>query len=179
MGGGLGGGEIGIILAGTGIGKSTILTKIANEALEHDKNVLQIIFEDNEDDIRRKHFTIWSKVPLMEIDDNRDFVFERVVEHHKTLKGKLVVKKFSQENTTIPDIRQWIDRYYKKFGVRFDIVIIDYLDCIEPHKKSVDITHGEINIVKAFEGMAADYNIPCWTAILIHWHVFHRHSPKH
>ena len=165
MGGGLGGGEIGIILAGTGVGKSTILTKIANEALEHDKNVLQIIFEDNEDDIRRKHFTIWSKVPLMDIDDNRDFVLNRVVEHHQTLRGKLVIKKFSQENTTIPDIRQWMDRYYKKFGILFDIVILDYLDCIEPHKKSVDMTHGEINIVKAFEGMASDYNIPCWTAI--------------
>ncbi len=165
IGGGLGGGEIGIVLAGTGVGKSTILSRFANEALEHDKNVLQIIFEDNEDDIRRKHFTIWSKVPLQDIDDNRDFVFGRVVEHHKTLEGKLIIKKFSQENTTIPDIRSWMERYEKKFGIKFDMVIIDYLDCIEPHKKSVDLTHGEINIVKAFEGMASDYNIPCWTAI--------------
>jgi len=165
MGGGLGGGEIGILLAGTGVGKSTFLSLVANTALEHNKNVLQIVFEDNEDDIRRKHFAIWSKVALMDIDDNRDFVFNRVVEHHKTLEGKLIIKKFSQENTTIPDIRAWMERYYKKFGIRFDIVILDYLDCVEPHKKSVDLTHGEINIVKAFEGMASDYDIPCWTAI--------------
>ena len=165
MGGGLGRGEMGIVLAPSGYGKSTILTKFSNEALEHGKNVLQIIFEDTEDQIRRKHFTIWSKVELKKIDDNRDFVYQRVVEHHKTMTGKLIIKKFSQENTTIPDIRNWIDRYQKKFGVIFDIVTLDYLDCIEPHKKSVDQTHAELNIVKAFEAMAADYNIPCWTAL--------------
>ncbi len=165
MGGGLGEGEIGIILAPLGVGKSTILTKIANTALEHDKNVLQIIFEDKEDDIRRKHYTIWSKVPLNEIDDNRDFVLSRVVEHSKTLNGELVVIKLSQENTTIPDIRHWISRYQKKFGIIFDMIVIDYLDCVEPHKKSADLTAAELHIVKAFEAMASDYNIPCWTAL--------------
>jgi len=165
MGGGLGKGEMGVVLAPSGFGKSTILTKFANEALEHEKNVLQIIFEDTEDQIRRKHFTIWSGVELNKIDDNTDFVYQRVVEHHTKLKGKLIIKKFSQENTTMPDIRNWIDRYQKKFGIHFHIIVLDYLDCIEPHKKSVDQTHAELNIVKAFEAMAADYNIPCWTAL--------------
>ena len=63
-GGGLGKGEIGVILAASGVGKSTILTKIANSGLEDGKNILQIIFEDSIDEIRRKHFSIWSKVPL-------------------------------------------------------------------------------------------------------------------
>ena len=165
MGGGLGNGEIGIVLAASGVGKSTILTKFANQGLEHNKNVLQIIFEDTEDQIRRKHFTIWSKVELNEIDKNADFVYQRVVEHHKSLSGKLVIKRFSQENTTMLDIRRWIERYQKKFGIRFHLIILDYLDCIEPHKKSVDMNHAELNVVKAFEAMAADYNIPCWTAL--------------
>jgi RecA/RadA recombinase len=165
MGGGLGRGEMGIVLAGTGVGKSTILTKFANEAVEHGKNVLQIIFEDTEDQIRRKHFCVWSKVPLMDMDDNIEFVTERVREHRKTLTGKLIIKKFSQENTTLPDIRHWIDRYQKKFGITFDMVVLDYLDCVEPHKNSVDMTHAEINVVKAFEAMAGELNIPCWTAL--------------
>lgn len=165
MGGGLGRGEMGIVLAPSGYGKSTILTKFSNEALEHGKNVLQIIFEDPEDQIRRKHFTIWSGIELKEIDNNRDYVYQRIVEHHKTLDGKLIIKKFSQEDTTMPDIRSWVERYQKKFGIIFDIITLDYLDCIEPHKKSVDLTHAELNIVKAFEAMASDFNIPCWTAL--------------
>jgi len=165
MGGGLGKGEMGIVLAASGVGKSTILTKFANEALNHDKNVLQIIFEDNEDDITRKHFTIWSKIELKEIDNNTEYVHQQVTEKAKKIKGNLILKKFSQEDTTIPDIRNWIDRFQKKFGYKFDIIILDYLDCVEPHKKSVDLTHAEFNVVKAFEGMASDYDIPCWTAL--------------
>lgn len=165
MGGGLGRGEIGIVLAPSGFGKTTILTKFANEALEHGKNVLQIIFEDTEDQVRRKHFTIWSKIEQNKIDENREFVYERIREHSKTLSGKLIIKKFSQEDTTISGIRYWIERFQKKFGITFNIIILDYLDCVEPHKKSVDLTHGEINVVKAFEAMASDYNIPCWTAL--------------
>jgi KaiC/GvpD/RAD55 family RecA-like ATPase len=42
--GGLAKGEIGVVLAPTGVGKSTILTKIANHAFNLGYNVLQIFF---------------------------------------------------------------------------------------------------------------------------------------
>ena len=45
--GGLGIGELGVVLAPTGTGKTTLLTKIANSAHASGKNVLQIFFEDN------------------------------------------------------------------------------------------------------------------------------------
>ena len=56
--GGLAKGEIGVILAPTGVGKTTILTKIANTAFNLGYNVLQIFFEDNPKIIQRKHFTL-------------------------------------------------------------------------------------------------------------------------
>ena len=46
--GGLAKGEIGVILAPTGVGKSTLLTKVANHAFNMGYNVLQIFFEDNQ-----------------------------------------------------------------------------------------------------------------------------------
>ena len=54
--GGLAKGEIGVILAPTGVGKTTVLTKIANTAFNMGYNVLQIFFEDNPKIIQRKHF---------------------------------------------------------------------------------------------------------------------------
>ena len=45
--GGLAKGEIGVILAPTGVGKTTILTKIANTAFNLGYNVLQVFFEEN------------------------------------------------------------------------------------------------------------------------------------
>ena len=161
-----GGGEIGIILAPSGVGKSTILSYIANTAYGHGLNVLQIIFEDKPDDIRRKHFAKWTDIPLSEIDDNREEVHRKIIEwHKKTDHGRLVLKKFSQEDTTMPKIRQYIEKYRKKHGVVFNIVILDYIDVLESHKKSADQNASELAIIKAFEGMAHDLDIPCWTAI--------------
>ena len=164
--GGLGGGEIGIILAPSGVGKSTILSYIANNAYNLGLNVLQLIFEDTEDQIRRKHYAKWSKIPLSEMDDRRDEVHQKIVDWHKTnIFGRLIIKKFSQEDTTMPKVRQYIDKYRKKNGIKFDIVVLDYIDVLESHKKAVDQNASELAIIKSFEAMASDLDIPCWTAI--------------
>ena len=166
-GGGLGKGEIGIILTPSGVGKTTALTKIANTSYDENKNVLQIIFEDTEDQIKRKHFGIWSKTPLSEIDDNADYVKKVAYDKADKMRGKahLVIKEFSQEDTTMLDIRNWIIKYQKKWGFKFDIIVLDYLDCLESHKKTYDRNEAELVIIKSFEAMASDFNIPCWTAI--------------
>jgi len=167
-GGGLGKGEIGIVLTPSGIGKTTLLTKIANTAYEESKNVLQIIFEDKIEQIQRKYFTIWSEVPLDEIDDNAEYVGEKVknrVREFKKNGGRLIIKKFSQEDTTMLDIRNWIKRYEKKWGYKFELVVLDYLDCLDSHKKTKDRTEAELIIIKSFEAMAGDLNIPAWSAI--------------
>jgi len=168
-GGGLGKGEIGLILSPSGTGKSTALTVIANTAYEQEKNVAQIIFEDTKDQIKRKHYTIWAKSALSKLDDKEENV--RVIkianEKAKSLvgKGRLVIKKFSQENTTMIDIKNWMIGFQKKYGFKFDILVLDYLDCLESHKKSPDRTEAELQIVKAFEALASDFDIPAWSAL--------------
>jgi replicative DNA helicase len=165
-GGGLGKGEIGLILTPSGVGKTTLLTKIANTARELNYNVLQIVFEDTIEQIQRKHVTLWTGIPLTEIDGRNEEALEKSNKHIEKLEpAKLTIKKFSQEDTTMKDIRAWIVREQKKWGFKYDIVIIDYLDCLESHKKSPDRNEAELVIIKSFEAMSADFNIPCWTAI--------------
>ena len=168
-GGGLGRGEIGIVLAPPGTGKTTLLTKIANSGYNDGKNVLQIIFEDTEDQIKRKHYTIWTGVKLSELNEKTDFVTESVgayiKNHKKNNSNKLVIKRFSQENTTLPIIKQWMLNYEKKFGIKFDLLVLDYIDCLESHKRSKDLHEGELVIIKSFEALASDLDIPAWSAI--------------
>jgi replicative DNA helicase len=78
--GGLAKGELGVILAPTGVGKSTILTKISNHAYNLGFNVLQIFFEDNPQIIQRKHFTLWTKIHPDELSDKKDEVIAKVKE---------------------------------------------------------------------------------------------------
>ena len=168
-GGGLGKGEIGVILTPSGVGKTTLLTKIANTAFDEGKNVAQIIFEDTKEQIQRKHFAIWANSALSKMDEEEENSRVNKVAHDKCEKmigkGCLMVKRFSQENTTIVDIRKWMIGYQKKFGIKFDILVLDYLDCLEPHKKSPDRNEAELVIIKGFETLAADFDIPAWTAI--------------
>ena len=147
---------------------TTLLTKIANTAYEDSKKVLQIVFEDTVPQVQRKHFAIWSDIGLSSMDENNDIVTERVKKKGNELKklgGKLIIKRFSQEDTTMKDIRNWIIRYQKKWGYKFDLVVLDYLDCLESHKKTNDRNEAELVIIKSFEAMAGDFNIPCWSAI--------------
>ncbi len=166
-GGGLGKGEMGLIVTPSGVGKTTLLTKIANTARANNYNVLQIIFEDTIEQIKRKHVTLWTGIPLSELDNRNDEALKLSNEHiaNKLGQGRLTVKKFSQEDTTMKDVRDWIVREQKKWNFKFDIVIIDYLDCLESHKKTADRNEAELVIVKSFEAMASDFDIPCWSAI--------------
>jgi replicative DNA helicase len=166
-GGGLGKGEMGLILTPSGVGKTTLLTKIANTAREHNKNVLQIIFEDTKEQIQRKHVTIWTEIPLTQLDERNTEALQKSKEHieKKLGPGRLTIKKFSQEDTTMRDVKDFILREQKKWGFRFDIIVLDYLDCLESHKRVSDRNEAELIIVKAFEALAGDLNIPCWSAI--------------
>ena len=83
--GGLAKGEIGVILAPTGVGKTTILTKIANTAFNLGYNVLQVFFEDNPKIIQRKHFTLWTGIEPDNLVKNRDEVMSKVTEIQETM----------------------------------------------------------------------------------------------
>jgi len=165
MNGGLGKGEMGLILAGPGTGKSTILSKIANTALNHGKNVLQIIFEDTYKDIIRKHYCVWSGVPLPEMSDKKNFVKEKILEKQGDLKGRLVLVKFPEEGITVPFIERWIADYTKKTGIRFDLIVLDYIDCVESHKKHKEKLDDELKVIKSFIGMLDRLQIPGWSAV--------------
>jgi len=148
---------------------TTALTIIANTAYEQEKNVAQIIFEDTKDQIKRKHFTIWAESALSRLneDEENERVFNIADAKAREMEGKcrLIIKRFSQEDTTMKDVRNWMLSYQKKWGFKFDLLVLDYLDCLESHKMRQDRTESELTIIKGFEALAADFDIPAWTAI--------------
>ena len=83
-------GEIGVILAPTGVGKTTILTKIANTAFNLGYNVLQIFFEDNPKIIQRKHFTLWTGIEPDNLVQNKEAVMGKITEIKETMKNELI-----------------------------------------------------------------------------------------
>ena len=106
--GGLAKGEIGVILAPTGVGKTTVLTKIANTAFNMGYNVLQIFFEDNPKIIQRKHFTIWTGIEPDKLALQKEEVIAKVDEIRNQMPNKLVLKKLPSDTMTMNQIKNQV-----------------------------------------------------------------------
>lgn len=161
--GGLGKGELGVMLMATGIGKTTALTKIANTAHQEGYNVLQIFFEDNPSSIKRKHYTIWSGVAPDEQSYNVEEVMGKVKSAQENSKGQLRLLKLPSDGTTITDIRNKIRKMIAD-GFKIDLLIIDYVDCISS-KGGDEEWKGEGAIMRALETMASEFEFALWTAV--------------
>jgi replicative DNA helicase len=166
MDGGLSKTELAVILAPFGVGKTTMMTKIANTAISDGKKVLQIFFEDNPKVIQRKHLSCWSGYDLNSLSIHKDELIQMTKEWEEGMKGKgqLILKKFSSDGTTIPVIRQYIRKLIAQ-GFRPDIVLLDYIDCVEPSRKFDDVNVGEGSVMRQFETMLSELDIAGWTAI--------------
>lgn len=165
MDGGLSKGELAVILAPFGVGKTTMVTKIGNHAKNIGKNVLQIFFEDNPKVIQRKHLTCWmnGELTLNELNVNKERVFNRAKEEQEK-PGIIKLKKFPSDGTTIPHIKQYIKKQISQ-GFRPDILLLDYIDCVQPTRQFKDEYSGEGNVMRQFETMLAELNIAGWTAV--------------
>ncbi|HUU86708.1 MAG TPA: DnaB family ATPase [Candidatus Glassbacteria bacterium] len=162
--GGIARGEMALLLAPTGIGKTTWLTMMANSAYVAGANVLHIFFEDNMNDIRRKHYTIWTGVAPDELPKQKEFVKEFI--HEKVSKNKNFLKlaKYPSGDLSISEIKNKIRKLASE-GHKIDLLVLDYVDCISGEATMTgDEWKGEGAIMRSLEGMTDEFNIAIWTA---------------
>jgi len=161
--GGLAKGEIGVILAPTGVGKTTVTTKIANHAFNMGFNVLQIFFEDNPKIIQRKHFTLWTGIAPDQLQLHKEEVLDKVKEIQNNAKNKLILKKLPSDTLTMNQIKNQLRKMIAD-GINLDVIILDYIDCVTPEKALEDEWKSEGSVMRAFESMCHELNIAGWTA---------------
>ena len=164
MDGGLSKGELALILAAFGVGKTTMMTKIANTAVNDGYKVLQIFFEDNPKVIQRKHLSCWSGIDLNSLSLHKDEILELCDKKVTESTGILKLKKFPSDGTTMPMIRKYIRKKIAE-GFRPDIVILDYIDCVQPSRNYDDANIGEGAVMRQFESMLDELNMAGWTAV--------------
>ena len=165
MNGGLSKGELAVILAPTGVGKTTITTKMVNHGKNLGYNMLQIFFEDDVKQIQRKHFACWmeGKYQLNDLGFHSDEVLG-VVKQRQSEPGEIRLKRFSSDSTTIPIIKQYIKKLISQ-GFRPDVVILDYIDVVQPSKQFSNSWEGEGNVMRQFETMLKEFDMAGWTAV--------------
>jgi replicative DNA helicase len=162
--GGLARGEMALLLAPTGIGKTTWLTMMANSAYVAGANVLHIFFEDSMKDIRRKHYTMWTGVAPDELRKQREFVNDFINEKTSKNKNFLKLAKYPSGSLSISEIKNKIRKLASE-GLKIDLLVLDYVDCIASESTMIgDEWKGEGAIMRSLEGMTDEFDIAIWTA---------------
>lgn len=158
MNGGLSRGELGIVLAPLGIGKTSTATYLANTAYNLGLNVLQICFEDQPKQIQRKHAAKWCNMPINDLAANKEEVVRIVNEKTKNNPGNLIIVKMSSIDTTMKYIKNYV-KDLKQKGIVLDLMIIDYIDCVQPSRVYADQNVAEGMIMREYESLLSEFNI--------------------
>lgn len=166
-GGGIAEGEVAMVIAPLGVGKTTFLTSIANHAFMSGKNVLQIFFEDSKNSVLSKHYARMSGIPLGELTENKEFVLNKVKEIESEATGHIEILKFPADGVTVSKIKGLVKKQIAK-GFKPDLIVIDYVDCIEAEYEKggtvLDEWGYEGKIMRKLESLADDFQVAIWTA---------------
>ena len=158
--GGLGRGEIGVVTANTGVGKSHWLVAIGSNAMRAGKNVLHYTFELTENSVGIRYDSNLCGISSSDVQDNKELVKE--VYQNKPL-GRLIIKEYPTGSASSVTIRNHIEKLALK-GFKPNIIIVDYADIMKSIRKSDNLRHELKFIYEELRNLAMELDIPVWTA---------------
>jgi len=163
MGGGLGAGEIGIVCAPSGVGKSHLLTHFGAQALLQGKNVFHYTMELNERYVGIRYDSHLTEINSSDCSDATDLI-KQYFEVNREHMGRLIIKEFPARSITCNNIKSHVDKMTYK-GIRPDLVIIDYAGIIRSTEK-YDLPRLEMQfVIQEIRKMAKELDVPVWTAL--------------
>ena len=125
--GGLGAGELGVIVAPAGIGKSWTLQALGSDVVRSGKTVVHYSLELNENYVGLRYDSIFSGVTTSNIKYHKEEV-EKLI---SKLPGKLLIKYFPTKAASVQTIGAHL-KQIELSGVKIDMVIVDYADILMP-----------------------------------------------
>jgi len=158
--GGLGRGEIGVVTANTGVGKSHFLVSVGAEALRRGKNVVHYTFELSETAVGLRYDSNFCNIPSNEVIDRKDEVLKKYEEIDL---GRLIIKEYPTGSATVMMIRNHLEKLSLK-GFAPSLIVIDYADIMRSSRKYDSLRHELKLIYEELRNLAMDMNIPVWTA---------------
>jgi replicative DNA helicase len=159
IGGGLASGELGVIAAPSGIGKSWALATIGANAARAGKRVVYYTLELNENYVGLRFDTIFTGIEPGNIPNNADQV-RGVVDG---VMGDIVIKYYPPSAITTHTIQAHLEHLIAN-KMKPDIMLIDYADLMRSTERS-DARHEELGqIYKELRGLSGEMGLPCWTA---------------
>ena len=159
--GGLGPGELGVIISSAGGGKSWCLASLGKSAMKAGKNVLHYTMELNECYVGLRYDSCFTGIPFQDIVEHEETVKNVVA----NIKGKLLIKEYPTKSVGVSTILAHAS-LANTMGYPVDMVVIDYADILSPgnHGNNANSYVEQGGIYEDLRGLAGELGVPVWTA---------------
>lgn len=167
LGGGLRKGDVGLLLAGSGVAKTCISTSFACWSAYHNQRVAHFVLEDKKDDILKKYIGFVTNIQPFEQHKRKDEVIQRLKDRQTEYQNMLnnIRSVFATKNNSeikimsTDDIDKELERMVND-GFAPDMVVVDYYDRIKKYGK--EIWMEDERIINDLLVIATKYNVALW-----------------
>ena len=159
--GGLGSGELGVVIAPTGAGKSMVLVHLGAQAVKAGLNVVHYTLELSHTTIGQRYDSCLTGVNLKDLFSLKEQIYEKV----KDIEGNVIIKEYPTKSANTNTIRAHLDKL-KQQGIPIDMIIVDYGDLLKPltAPRGSEKRHDLESIYEELRATAQIYECPLWTA---------------
>ena len=155
--GGLGKGELGVMVAPAGIGKSWALMNVGAHLVKQGKTVLHYTLELNQAYVGLRYDSVITGIANQNLKHYQDDIKEQL----EKLDGELIIKHYPTKSVSVMGIRAHVEKCIMQ-DKKPDVIIVDYADLLRGHGQ--EKRHELEGIYEELRGMAGEYDIPVWTA---------------
>jgi replicative DNA helicase len=160
MGSGLGSGELGVVVAPSGVGKTWFLCALGAAAVKSGKTVIHYSMELSEKYVGERYDTVFTQISSADLFNNRNLVRDKI----SKLNGKLLIKYFPPKGISVKKIEYHIEKL-TAIGNKPDIIILDYADLLLSRSiKSNNVYTEQGDVYIELRALGSEFNIPVWTA---------------
>jgi hypothetical protein len=97
------------------------------------------------------------------MSNKKDEVISKVREIENKMTNQLVLEKLPSDTMTMTQIKNLIRKKIAD-GIKVDMVLLDYIDCVVPEKNLGDEWKSEGSVMRGFEAMCHELDLVGWTA---------------
>lgn len=153
-----------IFVGQPGLGKSLFLSNIAVNFLRQNKSVVVISLEMSENVYGMRFDSAITKDNINRLKHTAKTSKEKIAEfynrHHD---ANLIIKEYPPSTKRVIDIEVYLDKLVEK-GVKFDAVIVDYMNLLVPSTKQDNTYLAVKQIVEQLRALSYKYQVPVISA---------------
>tara|TARA_Y100001970_G_scaffold52693_3_gene66659 strand:- start:13579 stop:14946 length:1368 start_codon:yes stop_codon:yes gene_type:complete len=157
--GGIGNGELGVVIAPTGAGKSMALVHLGAQAVKEGKTVVHYTLELADTIVASRYDSCITGIPLQELFNKKEEIYDEI----KDIPGKLIVKEYPTKSARVETLRNHLEKLQQQ-EISVDMIIVDYGDLLRSNSKNDEKRHQLESIYEELRGLAQENSCPIWTA---------------